>query len=153
MLTPPAPPLKNQIARERSPKTQTEQPTASSVTAKPMLESDARTFSMLLHLSAILLASVGLGFAGPLVFWLMYKARSALVDQHGKQELNLQITLYILAIGGFVFSLATWGFGALVVLPSFIIFAVIALVFQIIAAVAGYKGQYYRYGIAFPILK
>src|SRR6266851_1035842 len=69
---------------------------------------DERSTAMLIHL-----LSIFTGFIGPLILWLMKRKESRFVDHHGKEALNLIITMtigsLIIFITGMilVFSLAT----------------------------------------------
>ena len=106
---------------------------------QPMLESDARNMSLLAHL----LVFVG-GFVAPLVIWLIYRERSALVDHHGKEQLNFQISLTIITVALYVLTFITVGFGALLTVPAMFGLWIYALVIIIMAAVAASRGEYYR---------
>jgi uncharacterized Tic20 family protein len=121
----------------------TENPPPQYYAPAPMLESEARTMSMLAHL----LVLVG-GFVPPLVIWLIYRDRSALVDAHGKEQLNFQISLIIYTISLYVLStiaaLVTFGIGFILLFPLFIGIGIFALVVVILASVAANNGQYYR---------
>lgn len=100
-----------------------------------MLESEARTMSMLAHLLTVVL-----GFISPLIFWLIYRERSALVDFHGKEQLNFQISLFIYYIGIMIVGTITFGIGYVLLLPL----GIVALVLIILAAMAANRGEYYR---------
>jgi hypothetical protein len=104
-----------------------------------MLESEARTMSLLAHV----LVFVG-GFIPPLVIWLIYRERSALVDHHGKEQLNFQISLTIYWIGLYVLSFVTLGVGMVLTIPAMIALGIYAVVIIILAAVAANRGDYYR---------
>lgn len=112
-------------------------------TPAPMLESEARTMSVLAHL-LVLIGS----FIPPLVIWLIYRDRSALVDAHGKEQLNFQISLIIYTVGLYVvasvLALVTFGLGFLLLFPLFLGIGIYALVVIILAAMAANRGQYYR---------
>ena len=63
---------------------------------------DERTWSLLLHISALVGMVFPLGHViGPFVFWIIRKRESALVDRHGKAALNFQIssTIYMIGMG------------------------------------------------------
>jgi len=121
----------------------TENPPPQYYAPAPMLESEARTMSMLAHL----LVLVG-GFIPPLVIWLIYKDRSALVDAHGKEQLNFQISLIIYTVALYIVStvaaLVTFGIGFILLFPLFLGVGIYALVIVILAAMAANRGQYYR---------
>jgi len=109
----------------------------------PMLEADARMWAMLINLAAV----AGLVFTGGtlsvvavIVIWLIYRERSALVDFHGKQQLNLAITVLIYSIAAVIGILFTFGLSLLALLA----YGIFVIVISILAAVAANKGEYYR---------
>ena len=122
----------------------------------PMLESEARTWAMLIHViaaAALVLSGGFLGFVVPLVLWLIYRERSALVDFHGKQNLNLQLTLLVVSAAAVIIGLVTFMFGFIVTLPLWFAYGVYALVISIVAGVKAYRGEYYRIGLVISFLK
>ncbi|WP_062378545.1 DUF4870 domain-containing protein [Demequina pelophila] len=125
-------------------------------TPEPMLESTARTIAMLVHLSAILATVLSgglLSFLAPLIIWLLYRERSALVDFHGKAQLNLQLTLLTVVVGGTVLGIATVLFGFILTVPLMIAYAVYAIVMAIIAAVRANRGEYYAIPLVIPYVR
>jgi uncharacterized Tic20 family protein len=112
-----------------------------------MLEADARLWAMLINLAAvagIVLSGGTLSLVAVLVIWLIYRERSALIDFHGKQQLNAMITGVLAVIVAIVGSIITFGIGAFVLIPALIAYGIYILVVSIIAAVEANKGQYYR---------
>src|ERR1700680_445708 len=64
------------------------------------LQSEARTWAMLCHLSSIS-GFIGVPFGhivGPLIVWLVKKDQFPLVDDQGKESLNFQISMTIYGI-------------------------------------------------------
>ncbi|WP_297081317.1 DUF4870 domain-containing protein [uncultured Demequina sp.] len=123
---------------------------------RPMLEAEARTWSMLIHvlaLAAVVLSGGFLGFVVPLVIWMIFRERSALVDFHGKQNLNLQLTLLVVSVAAVVIGFITVGFGFLLTGPLWLAYGIYALVISIVAAVKASSGQYYRIGFTIPFIK
>jgi len=56
----------------------------------------------------------GLGvFIGPLIIWLIKKETMPFVDDQGKEALNFNITVGIIAIGLVILSILTLGIGLL----------------------------------------
>jgi len=113
----------------------------------PMLEADARMWAMLINLAAV----AGLVFTGGtlsvvavIVIWLIYRERSALVDFHGKQQLNLAITVLIYSIAAVIGAVVTLGIGLVVIIPLALAYGIFVIVISILAAVAANKGEYYR---------
>jgi len=94
---------------------------------------------------------------GPMIVWLIKKDQSAFVDEHGKESLNFQITYTIILLilvglgAGFAISSGFRGFEGGIALSIIffliliIFYALMALVFVIIAAVKASKGEMFRY--------
>ena len=103
--------------------------------------SEDRTLGMLCHLLGIFT-----GFLGPLILWLVKKDSSRFVDHHGREALNFQITLLLLMIslGGLTFALIIVLIGVLLI-PVLLAVPVLALVAEILAAVAASDGKWHRY--------
>jgi uncharacterized Tic20 family protein len=95
---------------------------------------DERTMGMLAHLLGIVT-----GFIGPLIVWLIKKDTSPFVDDQGKEALNFQLTLLIGYAISFVLMFVCIGYFTALGLW------VASIVFGIIASVAAYKGETYRY--------
>ena len=132
------------------------QPDPAAYAPRPMLESEARTWSMLIHilaLAAVILSGGFLGFVVPLVIWMIFRERSALVDFHGKQNLNLQLTLLVVSAAAVVIGVITVGFGFLLTGPLWLAYSIYALVISIIAGVRANSGQYYRIGFTIQFIK
>jgi len=139
--TPPAPPT-------------TPAPQPMAVGPAPMLESSARNLAMWTHLAAILTWLISIpGIAGALVFWLVGKDRSALVDHNGKESVNFQLTVLATLVGGVILGIVTLGLGFLIVIPVWVIGAIVALIFQIQGAAAANRGEYYRYPINWRMIR
>ncbi len=97
---------------------------------------------MLAHLLAIFSH-----FIGPLIVWLIKKDESRFVDYHGKEVLNFLITVFIVELCCIPLLFILVGF---FLLP---LIGLVALVFLILASIAAYNGQYYRYPLTLRILK
>jgi uncharacterized protein len=117
----------------------------------PTGNSDERMWAMFAHLAGPLTTYVlgGMGWIGPLIIWLIKKDSSRFVDDQGKESLNFQINLLGQALIGvvvtFVLSFVTCGFGLLVIIPLWIVWAVYATVMPIIAGISANGGTRYRY--------
>ena len=137
--------------------TSTTQPVAAHApTPTPMLESDARNWAMLVHVFAVagmILSGGLLSFVAPLVIWLLHRQRSALVDFHGRQNLNLQITLLAIGIPAVVLGAATLGVGFLVTFPLWGAYWVYAMLVSIIAGVKAQSGEYYQMRFIIPFVR
>jgi uncharacterized Tic20 family protein len=121
-----------------------------------MYESQARNISMWLHYSAaiaVLLSAGTLGFVVPLIMWLIYRERSALVDHHGKQNLNLQLTGLIVGIGAVILGVITLGFGFLLTGPLWFAYFIYSIVMSFVAGSAAQNGEYYRIKFMINFLK
>ena len=120
---------------------------------------EERQWAMFAHLSALLgglLTSVvgGWGtFAGPLIIWLVKKDTMPFVDDQGKEALNFNITVAIIALVMTLFSVMTLGIGLLVAVPVMIIVGIAWLVLTIIATLKANEGVPYRYPVALRLIK
>ncbi len=110
--------------------------------------SDERMWAMLCHLSAFAGTIIPLGtILGPLVVWLMKKEVYPLVDDQGKESLNIQISILIYALISAVSLVAFIGF---LLLPAVLIFAV---VMTIIATIKANSGVAYRYPLTIRLIR
>jgi uncharacterized protein len=102
---------------------------------------EEKTLGMTCHLLAIFT-----GFLGPLVLWLVKKDGSAFVDHHGREALNFQITVFLVMLGlgaaAFVLMLVFVGF---LLIPLIMILPILAIVAEVLAAVAAQRGDWHRY--------
>lgn len=122
-------------------------PYAAPALQQPMIASpyatteDDRTMAMLCHL-----LSIFTGFLGPLILWLVKKDSSRFVDHHGREALNFQITVFIasLCVGSVAFVLMFFVIGILLI-PVLMAIGVLALVGEIMAALAANRGEWHRY--------
>ena len=110
---------------------------------------EERNWSMLLHLSALAgLVTSGIGsILGPLIVWLIFRARSDMVDYHGKRALNFQISFFIY---GLVAALS------IVVLIGFLLLPVVIivwLIWTILAAIRASRGDPPGYILSIRFLK
>src|ERR1043166_10072386 len=100
-----------------------------------------RTWNILCHASALL--GVFLHFPGhvlpPLIVWLAKRGDSPEIDAHGKESLNLQISMLIYNVIAAVFCLVLIGFAFLAVLW------VLNAIFVIVASIQASDGKFYRY--------
>ncbi len=120
-----------------------------------MDEKEEKTWSMLMHLSALAGLIVPFGnVVGPLIVWLIKKEESSLVDEHGKESLNFQIsvTIYgvILTVIGLVLSVILIGFLFLLLLVPLMLFGLGMAVF---AGIKANEGEKYRYPLTIRLIK
>ncbi len=139
------------------------QPTA---VVNEMAPDQQRLWAWVAHISSIVTALVlstgtaGLvpfGFLGPLVIFLVLRERGIFVRRQAAEALNFQILvavvwLVVVALGG-LFTLVTFGIGAVLVIPLAVGLAITALVFQIQAAVRSSRGIDHRYPLNWRLVK
>lgn len=116
-------------------------PPAVAAQAAPALSEEDRMLAMLCHLLGIFT-----GFLGPLILWLVKKDSSPFVAHHGRESLNFQLTLMLamLCVGSATFFLMFLLVGFLL-LPVLIALPFLALVAEILAAIAAQRGDWHRY--------
>jgi uncharacterized Tic20 family protein len=121
-----------------------------------MLEADARLWAMLINVAAVagaVLSGGVLGFVAALVIWLVYRERSALIDFHGKQQVNAGITLVGAVFAAGIGTLITFFIGGFVFIPALIAYGIYLFVVSILAAVAANRGEYYRIPLIIRFIK
>jgi uncharacterized Tic20 family protein len=110
---------------------------------------EEQNWAMICHLAALAGFLMPFGnLLGPLLIWLLKRVDMPLVDSHGKEALNFQITvtLAILVCVPLVF--------VLVGVPLIILIVIAALIMTIMAAVQVSNGNLaYRYPFALRLLK
>ena len=121
----------------------------------PNPESQARTWNMLCHLSALAGFVIPFGnILGPLLVWQIKKNEIPSVEAHGKAALNFQITVTIAALIGMgvaiVLSFVCIGF---LLIPMVILIGLAGLVFAIIAGIKANDGKDYKYPFSFNLIK
>jgi len=118
--------------------------------------SDERLYALIMHpggLAPYVTVIAGpLGFLVPLVMWLIKKDESRFIDANGREAVNFQLTILILAIVGVLLVLFTLGIGIIVVIPAALALVVVDIVFCILAAMAANRGEVYRYPFAFRVI-
>lgn len=75
------------------------------------------------------------------------------VNDQGKEALNFNITIAIIALVMALLTLVTLGIGALISLPVMIIVGIAWLVLTIIATIRANEGVAYRYPFALRLIK
>jgi len=104
-------------------------------------------YVMWMHLTQ-LAGIVGIpSFIGPLVMWLIKKDISPRINSEGKEILNFQITMCILALVSVIGIIILIGFIGIMVL------VVASIVFPIIAAVKTNEGLTYKYPLIIRFIK
>ena len=115
----------------------------------PVSSPEERNWSMLLHLSGLagIIFPFVANWLAPLVVWLIFRARSDMVDYHGKRALNFQISFFIY---GVVAALS------MIVLIGFLLFPIVVivwLIWTIVAAVRASRGDPPGYILSIGFLK
>jgi uncharacterized protein len=115
----------------------------------PQVSKDDQNWAMACHLSALAGFLVPFGnIAGPLLVWLLKRAEIPLVDAHGKEALNFQITVSI------AIAVCIPLMFILIGIPLAILIGLGALILTIMAAVKVSNGELeYRYPFALRLLK
>jgi uncharacterized protein len=120
---------------------------------------EEKQWAMFAHLSAlagVLLTSVlgGWGtFIGPLVIWLVKKDTMPFVASQAKEALNFNIMVSAIFLALFIFTIITFGIGALLAFPVMLVIGLAALIFTIIAAIKANDGIDYRYPVNIRLIK
>lgn len=125
--------------------------------------SSERQYAMFNHLAGLLslVDFAIIGFVASLVMWLVKRDESEFLDDHGKEAVNFQISLFLYVvigvIAGGLFVLLTLGLGALLVVPLAIIGGVFIFVLRLVgcimAAIAANRGEFYRYPMCIRLIK
>ena len=115
----------------------------------PQAAKEEQNWAMICHLAALSGFVIPLGnVLGPLVVWLIKKDTMPLVDRHGKEALNFQITVTIAMVISIVLMFVLIG-----ILLIFVV-GIGALVLTILAAVKVSNGELdYKYPFAFRLIK
>ena len=114
----------------------------------PAFSSDERTWSLLLHISALAGMIFPLGnVIGPFVLWIIKKPESALIDRHGKAALNFQIssTIYMIGMGLLVI--------VFIGLPLLICYAIFWFIMVILATIRAADEKDPDYLLSIPFIK
>jgi uncharacterized Tic20 family protein len=113
-----------------------------------MSPQDERTWSVLSHLSVLLLL-IGLMPFGALLIWLIYKDRSEKVRFHALQALWYQIAwvviLVVYSIIAVFLSIVTLGIAAILLVPLAFVIGVVPIIHGCYAAYQVSQGVEYRY--------
>jgi uncharacterized protein len=109
----------------------------------PLSQGDERMWSMISHLGGIVA-----GLLAPLIVWLVFRERSTVVNDQGKESLNFQITVLIgWVAAGILSSIVPIGY----LLYPLVLLA--NLILCIIAGLAAQRGEQYRYPFALRLVK
>ena len=107
-----------------------------------------KTWAMYIHLSALSGMLIPFGFIiGPIVLWMMRREKSPLIDAHGKEAINAQITglIFTVVIGSVAFMLTFIFIGFLLIPVVIVVYFLYGVLFPILAGLKAEKGEFYRY--------
>lgn len=137
---------------EATPATSADSPPVPPPQARVLEESDARMWAAFAHLSGLVYLIGVPGIFGSLIVWLWKRGDHPLVNEHGKEAVNFQITLLIYNTAAVVIGFLTCGLGLIVLAPLLAILAVLIIVLPIIATVQASEGRPYRYPLTIRLV-
>lgn len=106
-----------------------------------------KNYAMILHLTG-LSVFIGIpGFVGPLVMWLIKKEDSPYIDQQGKEALNFHLSMLIWIVISAILIIILIG------IVGIIVFALLEVIFSVLAALKAANGEDYHYPLAIRFLK
>lgn len=115
------------------------------------------TWAMLTHLGALsgLIFPVAGNIIGPLIPWILKKDDMPLVDRHGKESLNFQLSMLLynvcLSAVGLVLLLIFIGF---LILPiAWICWYGMVIIFPILAGLKANEGGFYEYPLTIRFIR
>lgn len=107
-----------------------------------------RTYALFTHLT-ILTFHLLIPVLPALVMWLIKRDQSPFVDDHGREAVNFQISIFLYALLLAPIGVVTCSLGWWVGYP---LLYVLAIVGMILAAIAANKGQFFRYPMTIRFL-
>lgn len=116
-----------------------------------MPTNEERNWAMAAHLGqvvAVFLTAGTLSWLVPLLVWILKREESAFVEEHAKEALNFQITLFIVAVcysavAGLM--ICVFFLGVPMLILGGLAYIAIVLVLGITASLAASRGEHYRY--------
>ncbi len=109
---------------------------------------EERQWALICHLSALCGYIIPFGnIIAPIVIWSMKKDEMPMVDEHGKEVINFQISITIWIIVSGIFIVLLIG------IPVLIALIMLQLVFVIIGAIKADSGILYRYPLTIRFIK
>ncbi len=141
-------------------------------TFDPITTQEERGWAMAAHLAALVLALltswlVGVaGVIGAGAIWLLKRDSSPFIAEHAREAVNFNLSMLVYAAVALAFgavlvgaTVLTLGLGVILTLPAglallvaVLAIAVMWLVCSILAAIAAWNGQRYRYPLSIRIL-
>ncbi len=113
---------------------------------------DAKMWATLCHLAG-LLSFIGIPFLGviaQLVIWLVKREEHPLIDEHGREALNFQISLIIYTIVAGL--LCATVIGLVVGLPLIFLLLIVEFILLVIAGYQTSQGEDWRYPLTIRLL-
>ncbi|MEN8236267.1 MAG: DUF4870 domain-containing protein [Pseudomonadota bacterium] len=110
--------------------------------------SQEQTWAMLTHLSAFAEFLFPFGnIIAPLILWLIKRDEFPIVDEHGKEALNFQISVTIYFIVSLVLIILIIG------IPMLLAVAIFQFVCIVVAAIKASEGKVYHYPLSIRFIK
>jgi uncharacterized protein len=138
------------------PESEQPQPPVQPVVPDPArAEANARAWAMWCHLSSLAGFVVPFGnVVGPLIIWQVKKAEFPVVDEHGRESLNFQLSLliYLFAGGIAAFALSFVCIGILLI-PLLGAAWLAGVILSIIAGIKANEGGHYQYPLNLRLVK
>lgn len=107
-----------------------------------------RQWALICHLSALSGFVIPFGnLIVPIIIWSMKKDEMPMVDEHGKEVINFQLSMMIWMIISGILILVLIG------IPLLIMLAILQVVFIIIGAIKADSGQLYKYPMTIQFIK
>ena len=111
----------------------------------PDASASERTYATFTHLT-LLLAHAAIPVVPALIMWLIKRKDSPYLDDHGKEAVNFQISLVIYFFISAILSAILIGFALMALVY------VLGMVGMIMGAVAGNRGEYFRYPMCLRLI-
>jgi len=107
-----------------------------------------RQWALICHLSALSGYIIPFGhLIVPIIIWSMKKDEMPMVDEHGKEVINFQISMTIWMIVSAMLIILLIG------IPMLIVLAILQVVFVVIGAIKADSGQLYKYPLSIQFIK
>ncbi len=112
------------------------------------MDSNTRTWAMLLHFSVLLGFVIPLGgLIAPILIWQLKKDQMPELDAHGKMVINFIISLIIYYLISIVLLLVFIGFFLLLALLA------VSIIFPIIGGIKANNGELWKYPLVIELVR
>ena len=106
-----------------------------------------KNWAMFCHLSALLGFLIPFGnLFGPLAIWLAKRDEAEFIDENGKEALNFQITISLMALVGVILMFVYIG---VVILGLLAVYSLVAVIY---ASIKASKGLSFRYPLTLRLI-